>query len=64
MPATVIAQLIIALGPPAFQVISDLVKLWNKPAMTVEEVQTFCALAQKSYDQYIAEAQARLNPSK
>lgn len=56
MSAAIIAQLIIALGPPAFKVIQQLVAAWNKPEMTVEEVVAFCNLSQKSYDEYIEEA--------
>lgn len=56
MSPTLIAQLVIALGPTALQLIQDLIAVWSKPTLTPEEVNTICAKAQKSYDQYIAEA--------
>jgi len=61
MSGAIIAQLIIALGPVALQYAPKLAEIWNKD-LTVEEVKTFCNLAEKSYDQYITEAKARLNP--
>ncbi len=62
MSAALIAQLIIALGPPAFQLIQDLMAVWNKPTLTVDEVTTITNKAKKSYDDYIAEARASVNP--
>lgn len=60
MNAALIAQLIIALGPVALKLIPELAGLWQKGALTVEEVTAFCARSQKSYDDYIAEAKAKL----
>lgn len=62
MTAAVIANLIIALGPPALQLIQDLISVWNKPELSVEEVTAICNKAQKSYDDYIAEAKASPKP--
>ncbi len=59
MSAAIIAQLLIQFGPPALGLIEDLVKLWSKPSLTVEEVLAFTGKAKKSYDDYIAEAQAK-----
>ncbi len=56
MSAALIAQLIIAMGPSAIQLIQDLIAVWNKPSLTPDEVKTICDRAQKSYDEYIAEA--------
>lgn len=58
MSGPLIAQLIIALGPVALQLIPQLAAIWSKPTLTLEEVNAFCAKAQKSYDDYIAEAKA------
>lgn len=63
MPAQVIAQLIVALGPVALDLIPKLAELWTKPTLTPDEVKALCLPARKSYDQYIAEGRARLNPS-
>ena len=60
MSPTIIAQLIIALGPSALQLIQSLSELWSKPALTPEEVKSLCAVTQKSYDAYLAEAPATL----
>jgi hypothetical protein len=54
-----IAQLIIALGPVALQIIPELSKIWGT-TLTPEQVNTYCAMAQKSYDTYLAEAKAKL----
>lgn len=62
MSAALIAQLIVQLGPAALQLISDLAKVWSKPELTVEEVTAIVDKAQKSYDAYIAEAQAAVTP--
>ncbi len=59
MSAAIIAQLIIALGPPALDLIPKLAKIWHKEALTVEEIVELCLPAKKSYDDYMAEA----NPS-
>lgn len=57
MSGLVIAQLIIALGPVALELIPKLASIWTKE-LSVEEVIAFCDLANKSYDEYIAEAKA------
>lgn len=56
-----IAQLIIALGPTALKLIPELAKVWTTQ-LTLEQVNAYCDMAQKSYDEYIAEARTRLNP--
>ena len=61
MDAVTIAQLIIALGPPALKLVQDLAAVWNKPSLTLEEVMTICNKAQKSYDDYIAEARQAMS---
>lgn len=61
MGASLIAQLIIALGPVALELIPKLAGIWTKPALTEQEVIDLCAPIKKSYDQYIAEAKAKLN---
>ena len=58
MPAALIAQLIIALGPTALELIPKLAELWNKPALTTEEVIALCAPAHKSYQELRAQAMA------
>jgi hypothetical protein len=58
MSASLIAQLIIALGPAALQLIQELAALWSAPSLTPEQVQAICSKAQKSYDDYIAAARA------
>lgn len=58
MSAALIAQLIIALGPVALDLIPKLIAIWNKPSLTPEEVTELCSVAKKSYDDYIAEAKA------
>lgn len=62
MSAAMIAQLIIALGPTALKLIQDLMAVWSKPELTIEEVTTIVNKAQKSYDAYIAEAKATVTP--
>lgn len=62
MTAAMIAQLVIALGPSALQLIEDLVNLWNKPSLTTEEVLAITAKAKKGYQDYINEAQATVPP--
>ena len=58
MSAAIIAQLIIQLGPAALALIQDLIAVWNKPALSPDEVKAICDRAQKSYDSYIADAKA------
>ncbi len=59
MSAAIIAQLLIQFGPPALGLIEDLVKLWSKPSLTVEEVLAFTGKARTSYEEYIAQAQSK-----
>lgn len=40
-----IAQLLIAFGPSAVALIQQLNALWNKPALTTDEVNSLCAVA-------------------
>ena len=61
MNASTIAQLIIALGPTALDLIPKLAGVWKKPELTVQEVNDLCVPAKKSYDDYIAEARAAAN---
>lgn len=61
MNAAVIAQLIIALGPVALDLIPKLAAVWHKPTLTPDELDAICAPAHKSYQEYIAEARARMN---
>jgi len=58
MTGSIIAQLIIALGPSALGLIQDLANVWNKE-LTVEEVIALCKKSEKSYDDYIAEAKLK-----
>jgi hypothetical protein len=58
MNAALIAQLIVALGPTALDLIPKLTALWGKPTLTPDEVNSLCSTARKSYDDYIAEARA------
>ena len=58
MTAPLIAQLIVQLGPTALNLIQDLIAVWEKPALTVDEVKAIVGKAQKSYEDYIAEAKA------
>ena len=58
MPPAIIAQLIIALGPPALNLIKDLTSIWTKDTVSPAEVIAMMDKAQKSYDDYIAEAKA------
>jgi len=56
MPAALLVQLIIALGPTALELIPKLAAVWNKPELTLDEVNALCLPAKKSYDDYIKEA--------
>lgn len=60
MSPALIAQLIIALGPPAFQLIQDLMAVWSVPTLTLDQVMAITSKAQKSYDDYIAQAKAAI----
>lgn len=53
-----ITQLIIAFGPGAIDLIQKLIEVWDKPSLTVQEVQDICAVAKKSYQSYIEDAKA------
>lgn len=65
MSPLLIAQLIIALGPVAFDLIDKLVAVWSKPALTVDEVLALTKVARTSYDEYIAKgAQAQAQAPK
>jgi len=56
MTPLMIAQLVIQLGPPALQLIQDLIAVWHKPELTPEEVKAIVDKSKKSYDDYINEA--------
>lgn len=58
MSAAMVAQLLIAFGPGAIDLIKQLVTLWQKPSLSVDEVNNLCNLAKKSYDDYMAAAKA------
>lgn len=58
MSGAIIAQLIIALGPVALKLIPELAAIWTN-ALTPEQVNMYCSKAQKTYDEYIAEARAK-----
>jgi len=60
MNAAVIAQLVIALGPTALELIPKLAAIWDKPNLEFTEIVELCAPAKKSYDQYLVEARSRL----
>ena len=60
MSAAMITQLLITFGPQAIELIEKLIELWNKPELTKEEVLAITAIANKSYESYIAEAKAKL----
>lgn len=56
MSAAIIAQLFIQFGPRAIDLIESLVAVWSKPTLTPEEVKAICAVAKKTYAEYLAEA--------
>lgn len=60
MNAATIAQLVIALGPTALELIPKLAAIWTKPELSLDEVVELCKPAKKSYDDYIIEARARI----
>ena len=62
MNPLMIAQLLIAIGPAALDLIPKLAALWNGPALTEQQIIDLCVPAKKSYDDYIANAKAILNP--
>lgn len=53
MPANVIAQLIIALGPVALELIPKLAAVWSKPELTADEVLKICEVSEKTYEEYV-----------
>lgn len=53
-----VAQLLITYGPGAVDLIQKLVALWDKPSLTIDEINTLCSVATKSYASYISDAQA------
>lgn len=55
MTASMIAQLLVTFGPGAIHLINDLLAVWSKPALSVDEVKAICDKAQKTYDEYMAE---------
>jgi len=60
MTPLMIVNLLTQFGPAAIGMIRDLADVWSKPELTPDEVRTFCDRAEKSYDQYIAEAKEKL----
>ena len=58
MTGATIAALLIKFGPIAFEWIAELAEIWNKD-MTPAEVKAFVTSKRKSYDEYIAQEQAR-----
>jgi hypothetical protein len=57
MNGAIIAQLLIKLGPIAFDLAEKLAAIWSKE-MTPQEVAAFCQANRKSYDDYIAAERA------
>jgi hypothetical protein len=58
MTGAILAQLIITLGPTALELAPKLAEVWTKE-LSNDEVQSICGSSRKSYEAYIAEAQAR-----
>lgn len=56
MSPVIIAQLIIALGPKAIDLITSLSAVWTKPELTHEEVLAILTVIDKDYDDYAKEA--------
>lgn len=56
MTAAMIAQLLIQFGPGAIQVVEKLIAVWDKPALTPDEVKGILDVAKTSYASYIANA--------
>ena len=59
MNAAILAQLLITFGPTAIELIEKLAAVWTKPELTPEEVAAICAVARKSYDDYVNEAKVK-----
>lgn len=55
MTGQIIAELLIRLGPVAFDLAQKLVTIWSKE-LTAQEVAELCSTSKKSYEDYIAEA--------
>lgn len=51
MTAAMIAQLLITFGPQAVGLIQNLIALWDKPSLTVDEVKTLCACVNTPFAQ-------------
>ncbi len=62
MSAAAIFQLLSLFGPPALQMIEDLIALWSKPSLSVDEVLAFTKKSRKSYEDYMADAKATQPP--
>jgi hypothetical protein len=61
MTAALIAQLLVAFGPEAIQLIQELVAVWNKPTLTQSEVTTIIApILAKTPQQYLAAASGNM----
>ena len=60
MSAAIIAQLVIALGPTALELIPRLAAIWHKPDLSSDEVEALCRPAKKSYDDYLNESRKRI----
>lgn len=63
MSAAVIAQLIIALGPPAIEVIQKLIAVWSKDKLTSAEVLEICSVYKKTYEEFRAAATPTVPPT-
>lgn len=59
MTGAELARLLLLFGPPALEWAGDLAEIWNKE-MTPAEVRAWCLARRKTYDEYIAEARARV----
>lgn len=56
MNASTIAQLIIALGPMALEIIPKLMAVWNVRELTPAEVLKICQVSEKPYEDYVKPA--------
>lgn len=60
MPPAMIAQLLIAFGPSAIQLIQQLVAVWNQPTLTPDQVNAVIApLLNKTAQDYLNQAKAQ-----
>jgi hypothetical protein len=48
-----ILQLVIALGPAAFDLIEQLIAVWSKPELTLDEVKAILEKTKRSYEDYM-----------